>query len=170
MKNIKMVEKLIKSKEVLKIKKDCNNIDILFNEKPINIFPIRMIILRVGDIKVFMGIWKSHIFTEGDEIDEVEIIIDFSKRDKLKFIYLKFNNSPLFIQEDIDHDIEVTIYFRNEDMINFIDVGYNVIKNEKNISYVTRGYDKICEKFITNKIQNMFPDTFLRMEEINNEE
>ena len=169
MKNRKMEEKLNQSKEILKIRKVYNNIEVLFNEKPINIFPIRVFVLRVGKMKTFMGIWGSHIFKDGKEVDEVEIIVDFSRRNKLKFIYLNVNNSSYFIEDDGDEDIEFTIYFRNEDMINFIDVGYNVIKNQNNITFVTKGHDKLCEKFITNKIRYMFPETFLKMEEMNNE-
>lgn len=169
MKNRKMEEKLNQSKEILKIRKVYNNIEILFNEKPMNIFPIRAFILRIGKMKTFMGIWGSHIFKAGKEFDEVEIIVDFSRRNKLKFIYLNVNNSSYFIEEDGNEDIELTIYFRNEDITNFIDSGYNIIKNQNNISFVNNRYDKFCEKFITNKIRGMFPEVFLKMEEINNE-
>ena len=165
----KSLEKIIKNNEVLRISRRSNNIRVLFNERYLDTFPIRVMILKVGDKKSLIAIMNNKIFESGYKFEEVDIILDHSKKNNLNSINLRVDGLNYLVEEAEKNDIEITIYLKNDDVSNFINVEYNLINCENNISYICGKYDKLYEKFISSKIKYMFSEMFVKMEELKNE-
>lgn len=169
MKKEKIINKIINSKQILRISSDMNNISVFLNENRINVFPIRLLILKIADVETLIGIWGGYIYRGGTEFKSIDILMDFSDIKNISNLYLKVNDSQHIIGKNTKEDIELMIYFRNDKSINFINVGYNVILNETNINYLNKKYDKVCENFITQKIKFSFNELFMKMKEDNYE-
>lgn len=164
MKKEKAIRNILESKGVLRIESTLDDINIYYNEKKFEAFPVKIIILRVGDQKALRCVLGEKTIQNGVNINNTNFLLDFNKRHEMKALYIRTNNKDILIDEESDSNIEISIFLKNDKTLCCINVDYNLIKQKNTMEFIEVINENLCECMISNKIKSMFPKAYFEIE------